>query len=80
MVTHTTPADSGGESVPTFSAMPRPTQISAHIAAAIEERIASRTIPLGARLLSEADLGHDAVTFGDSSHGGSTPRSWVVFR
>lgn len=39
--------------------MPRPTQISAHIAEAIQGRIASGAIPLGARLPSEADLSRD---------------------
>lgn len=49
----------GSESALSFGAMPRPTQISAHIAAAIQERIATGEIPLGARLPSEADLSRD---------------------
>ncbi len=59
MVTHITPSSSGSPAVPSFGAMPRPTQISAHIAAAIQERITSGAIPLGARLPSETDLSRD---------------------
>lgn len=42
-----------------FAALPRPTQISAHIAEAIRERIVAGTIPLGARLPSESVLSRD---------------------
>ncbi len=59
MVPPANPSHSSSESGLSFGALPRPTQISAHIAAAIQERIASGVIPLGARLPSEADLSRD---------------------
>jgi len=42
-----------------FEAVPRATQVSASIAVANQERIASGVIPLGARLPTESELARD---------------------